>query len=93
MGADGARYPPHRAKGHGGDERPPLDVIVMRSWGDWINGGPEPKTSGLQNFPLTGALDTLFQSTLSDKAEPVNLVFPTLATRWIPPIDRFTMAS
>ena len=35
----------------GGDERPPLDVIVMRSWGDWIHGGPEPETSGPQKPP------------------------------------------
>ena len=48
MGAHRARHPPHRAEGHEGDERPPLEVIVMRSWGDWINGGSEPEASGPQ---------------------------------------------
>ena len=57
----------------GGDERPPLDVIVMRSWGDWINGGSEPETSGPQNLQIIGALDALLQSTLSGKTEPVDL--------------------
>ena len=57
----------------GGDERPPLDVIVMRSWGDWISGGPEPETSGPQNLQIIGALDALLQSTLSGKTERVML--------------------
>ena len=57
----------------GGDERPPLDVIVMRSWGHWINGGSEPETSGPQNLQIIGALDALLQSTLSGRAEPVDL--------------------
>ena len=57
----------------GGDERPPLDVIVMRSWGNWIQGGPEPETSGLQNLQIIGALDALLQSTLTGKTEAVML--------------------
>ena len=76
VGAHRARHPPHRAKGHGGDERPPLDVIVMHSWGDWISGGPEPETSGPQNLQIIGALDALdalLQSTLSGQTERVKL--------------------
>ena len=41
----------------------------MRNWGDWINGGPEPETSGPQNLQTSGALDALLQSTLSGKTE------------------------
>ena len=45
----------------------------MRRWGDWINGGPEPETSGPQNLQIIGALDALLQSTLSGKTERVRL--------------------
>ena len=45
----------------------------MRSWGDWINGGPEPETSSPQNLHIIGALDALLQSTLSGQTESVNL--------------------
>ena len=48
----------------------------MRSWGDWINGGPEPESSGPQNLQIIGALDALLQSTLSGKTEPVKLESP-----------------
>ena len=73
MGAQRARHPPHRAKGRGGSDRPPLDVIVMYSWGDWIHGGPNPETSGPQTLQIIGALDALLQSTLSGKTERVLL--------------------
>ena len=73
MGAHRARHPPHRAEGHEGDERPPLEVIVMRSWDDWIPGGPEPETSGPQDLQIIGALDARLQSTRSGKTEPVDL--------------------
>ena len=53
--------------------RPLFDVIVMRSWGDWITGRPEPETSGFQNLRIIGALDALLQSTLSGKTERVHL--------------------
>ena len=52
---------------------PLFDVIVMRSWGDWIKGGPEIETSGPQNLQIIGALDVLLQSTLSGQTEPVDL--------------------
>ena len=52
---------------------PLFDVIVMRSWGDWTHGGPEPETSGPQNLQVIGALDAFLQSTLSSKTEPVHL--------------------
>ena len=45
----------------------------MRSWGDWITGGPEPETSGPQTLQIISALDALLQSTLSGKTERVNL--------------------
>ena len=86
MGADGARYQRRTAlkvteatdsgrlrRTRKRAQRPPLDVIVMRSWGDWITGGPEPETSGPQNLQIIGALDALLQSTLSGQTETVNL--------------------
>ena len=50
-----------------------FDVVVMHSCGAWINGGPEPETSGPQNLQIIGALDALLQSTLSGKTESVKL--------------------
>ena len=45
---------------------PLFDVIVMRSCGDRINGGPEPEASGPQDFQTIGALLRL---TLSGQTE------------------------
>ncbi len=50
-----------------------LDVTVMRSWGEWITGGPEPETSGRRNLHVIGALDALLRSTVSGRVERVEL--------------------
>ena len=48
-----------------------LDAQVAAGFADWINGGPEPETSGRQNLQVLGALDALLESGLTGRQVPV----------------------
>ncbi|HCU72213.1 MAG: hypothetical protein CL790_03125 [Chloroflexi bacterium] len=48
-----------------------IDAQVMEGWANWINGGPEPETSGPENLYVIGALDALLESTNSGRTAPV----------------------
>ena len=48
-----------------------LDQQVAAGFADWINGGPEPETSGRRNLQVLGALDALLESGLSGRQVPV----------------------
>jgi predicted dehydrogenase len=39
-----------------------LDQQVAAGFGDWINGGPEPETSGRHNLQVLGVLDALLEA-------------------------------
>jgi predicted dehydrogenase len=39
-----------------------LDQQVATGFGDWINGGPEPETSGRHNLQVLGVLDALLEA-------------------------------
>ena len=39
-----------------------LEQQVAAGFADWINGGPEPETSGRRNLQVLGALDALLES-------------------------------
>ena len=48
-----------------------LDAQVADGFADWINGGPEPETSGRRNLQVLGALDALLESGLTGRQVPV----------------------
>lgn len=48
-----------------------LDEQVAAGFADWINGGPEPETSGRNNLQVLGTLDALLASGLTGRREPV----------------------
>ena len=48
-----------------------LDAQVAAGFADWINGGPEPETSGRRNLQVLGALDALLESGLTGRRLPV----------------------
>jgi predicted dehydrogenase len=50
-----------------------LDRHIAGAFADWVNGGPEPETSGRNNLQVLGTLDALLRSGSSGKAEKVAL--------------------
>ena len=48
-----------------------LDEQVAAGFADWINGGPEPETSGRNNLQVLGTLDALLASGLTGRRVPV----------------------
>ena len=48
-----------------------LDQEVAAGFARWINGGPEPETSGRHNLEILGALDALLISSRSGRRQPV----------------------
>ena len=48
-----------------------LDEQVAAGFADWINGGPEPETSGRRNLHVLGALDALLESGMTGRQVPV----------------------
>ena len=50
-----------------------IDAQVMEGWAHWINGGPEPETSGPETLHIIGALDALLASTSSGRTVPVTI--------------------
>ena len=49
-----------------------LDSQVAAGFADWINGGPEPETSGRNNLQVLGTLDALLESGLTGRQVQVN---------------------
>ena len=45
----------------------PLDQQVAAGFADWINGEPEPETSGRRNLEVLGTLDALLESGLTGR--------------------------
>ncbi|MDE0229459.1 MAG: Gfo/Idh/MocA family oxidoreductase [Spirochaetaceae bacterium] len=50
-----------------------LDAQVAAGFADWINGGPEPETSGRRNLQVLGALDALLESGQTGRQVPVHV--------------------
>ena len=55
----------------GPDETHLLDQRVAESFATWLNGGPEPETSGRNNLQVLGVLDGLIES--GETGSPVKL--------------------
>ena len=39
-----------------------LDLHVAITFADWVNGGPEPETSGRNNLPVLATLNAVIES-------------------------------
>jgi predicted dehydrogenase len=50
-----------------------LDRRIAAGFGDWVQGGPEPETSGRNNLQVLGVLDALMRSGVSGRAIEVEV--------------------
>ena len=57
----------------GPSDSPPLDRRIARDFASWVQGGPEPETSGRRNLEVLGVLDALTRSGESRRAVEVSL--------------------
>lgn len=57
----------------GPSDSPPLDRRIATDFAAWVNGGPEPETSGRKNLEVLGVLDALTRSAESECAIAVSI--------------------
>ena len=50
-----------------------LDLHVAITFADWVNGGPEPETSGRNNLPVLATLNAVIESGTSGRAVRVEI--------------------
>jgi hypothetical protein len=48
-----------------------LDKKVAEGFATWVQGGPEPETSGQKNLQVLGVLDALLRSGVNGEAATV----------------------
>ena len=50
-----------------------LDQHVAATFADWVNGGPEPETSGRNNLQILATLNAIIESGVSGRAVSVEV--------------------